>query len=101
MTIDQGAFNEVETFETIEKYNAALSSILKIRQGDIFYSVDNTSCRFHSNLTNLPESLRPYVRIEGKQLANIDIKNSQPYLSIILLTDPDKVSPFAKSKELS
>jgi hypothetical protein len=101
MTINPEAFEEVKKFPTIEKYNSGLASVLKIQQGDIFYSVDKTSGRFHSNLTNLPESLRRFIRINGKQLANIDIKNSQPYLSTILLTDPGKASPFAKSKELS
>ncbi len=101
MTIDPKAFGEIQNIVTIEKHNAALSAALKIQQGDIYYSVDNTSRRFHSNLTNLPESLRQFIRINGHQLANIDIKNSQPYLSIILLKDPGKVSQFAKSKELS
>lgn len=101
LTIDPDALNTVNGIQDIEKHNAALSSVLKIQQKDIYYSVDNTSGRFHSNLTNLPESLRPFVRIEGKPLSNIDIKNSQPYLSIILLKDPSKVSAFAKSKELS
>jgi hypothetical protein len=101
MTINPEVFEAVKSFPTVEKFNAGLASILKIQQGDIFYSVDNTSGRFHSNLTNLPESLRQFVRINGKQLANLDIKNSQPYLSIILLTDPGKASQFAKSKELS
>jgi len=101
MTIDPEAFEAVKMFPTVEKFNSGLASILKIQQGDIFYSVDQTSGRFHSNLTNLPESLRHFIRINGKQLANIDIKNSQPYLSTILLTDPGKVSPFAKSRELS
>jgi hypothetical protein len=101
MTINPEAFEAVKSFPTVEKFNAGLASILKIQQKDIFYSVDNTSGRFHSNLTNLPESLRQFIRINGKQLTNIDIKNSQPYLSTILLTDPGKVSPFAKSRELS
>ncbi len=102
MTIEPEALDYIQGFET-EKYNSALSSILKIQQGKegIFFSVDNTSGRFHSNLTNLPESLRHFVEIDGKHLANIDIKNSQPYLSTILLTDPGKASQFAKSQELS
>jgi len=101
LTITPEAFDLISNVDTIEKYNAALSSILKIQQRDIFYSVDKTSGRFHSNLTNLPESLRQFIRINGKQLSNIDIKNSQPYLSTILLTNPCKISSFAKSKKLS
>jgi hypothetical protein len=36
--------------------------------------------------------MRQFLRINGEPLANIDVKNSQPYLSTILLTDPGKVS---------
>jgi len=32
------------------------------------------------------------LRIKGEPLVNIDVKNSQPYLSTILLTNPGKVS---------
>lgn len=97
MTIEPESKNFIQNFET-EKYNAALSSILKIQQGDLFYSVDTTSGRYHSNLTNLPSSLRPFIRINGKQLSNIDVKNSQPYFMIPLLYDPSKVAHLAKSE---
>ena len=40
----------------------------------------------------MAKGLRPFLRINGEPLINIDIKNSQPYLSTILLTDPGKVS---------
>jgi hypothetical protein len=74
------------------EYNSRLASAIRIQNGDIFYSVDNTSHRFHSNITNISKDLRPYLRINGEPLVNIDIKNSQPYLSTIILTDPKKVS---------
>jgi len=74
------------------KYNCAEASITRIMNGDIFYSIDNTSKRFHSNVTNLDKELRPYLRINNERLVNADIKNSQPYLSTIILTNPGKVS---------
>jgi len=74
------------------KYNCAEASVTRIMNGDIFYSIDDTSKRFHSNITNLDKDLRPYLRINGKKLVNADIKNSQPYLSTIILTNPNKVS---------
>jgi hypothetical protein len=40
----------------------------------------------------MAKGLRPYLRINNEPLVNIDIKNSQPYLSTIILTDPGKVS---------
>jgi hypothetical protein len=84
------------TSET-DQYNSVLGSAIRIINGDIFYSIDNTSGRFHSNITNMAKGLRPFLRIKGEPLINIDIKNSQPYLSTILLTDPGKVSWMTKN----
>ncbi len=77
---------------TVEQFNAALGSATRIRNGDIFYSVDNTSKRFHSNVTNISKDLRQFLRINNEPLINIDVKNCQPYLSTIILTNPSKVS---------
>ncbi len=79
------------TSET-DQYNCILGSATRIINKDIFYSIDNTSGRFHSNITNMAKGLRPFLRINNEPLVNIDIKNSQPYLSTIILTDPGKVS---------
>lgn len=80
-----------------EQYNDIEASVQRIKNGDLFWSIDNTSGRFHSNVTNMAKGLRPYLRIKGEPLVNIDIKNSQPYLSSILLTDPGKISYLAKN----
>jgi hypothetical protein len=85
----------------MDKYNYAVGSVTRIMNGNIFYSVDSTSGRYHSNLTNLPSELRPCVRICGQPVLNIDIKNSQPYLSTLLLTNPGKVARHAKDKKFS
>jgi len=45
----------------------------------------------------MAKGLSPFLRINGEPLVNIDIKNSQPYLSTILLTDPGKVSWMTKN----
>lgn len=50
-------------------------------------SVDDTSFRFHSNLTRLKSELRNALTYDGKQLVSLDIKNSQPYFSLVLLQD--------------
>lgn len=81
-----------------DQYNAVLSSATRILNGDTARcSVDDTSGRFHSIVTNMAKGLRPYLRIKGEPLANIDIKNSQPYLSTIILTNPGKVSHMTKN----
>jgi hypothetical protein len=77
---------------SVEQFNSMLGAATRIQNKDIFYSVDNTSGRFHSNVTNLSKHLRPYLKIKNESLVNIDVKNSQPYLSTILLTNPGKVS---------
>ncbi len=77
---------------SLDQFNAAIGSATRIKNGDIFYSVDNTSKRFHSNVTNISKNLRPFLRINDEPLVNIDVKNCQPYLSTIILTNPSKVS---------
>jgi len=79
------------------QYNKICASATRIIDGHIKYNIDQTSGRFHSNVTNLAKVLRPYLRIDGQPLVNCDISNSQPYLSTILLTNPSKVSGFAKN----
>ncbi len=81
-----------------DQYNSIVSAATRIENNDIFYSVDSTSGRFHSPLTNMPKGLRQYIRINFEPLANIDIKNSQPFLSILLLTNPGKVAFLTKNK---
>jgi hypothetical protein len=80
-----------------EQYNLILANAMRIVNGDITYSIDDTSGRFHSNITNLVKGLRPYLRVDGQPLCNIDVKNSQPYLSTIILTNPGKVSYMTKN----
>jgi len=97
LTIDGSYLEYLEKNLTAgtDQFNSISASATRIINGHIKYSIDKTSGRFHSNVTNLAKELRPYLRINGEPLVNIDIKNSQPYLSIILLTNPGKVSGFA------
>lgn len=67
------------------QYLSYLFNISRIEEGNIFLSVDHNVRRFHSNLTNLKSELRDFITYEGHQLVNIDIKNSQPFLSLALL----------------
>lgn len=87
--------------DTTEQFNYIWGSAIRIMNKDITCSVDVTSGRFHSNITNMPKMLRKYLRINGEPLVNIDIKNSQPYLSTIILTNPSKVSWMTKDPVFS
>lgn len=63
----------------------AIYSIHKFSKQEFYYSVDDNVGRFHSNLTNIKRELRSFITYDGQKLVNIDIKNSQPLLSTILL----------------
>lgn len=99
LTIDRAyrEYLDANYSKDTDQYNNLLASAMRIEIGDIRHKVDNTSGRFHSNVTNLSKDLRQFLRINNEPLANIDIKNSQPYLSTILLTDPSKVSWMTKN----
>lgn len=99
LTVSPGydAFIESHYEAETDQYNSIVASATRIINGDIFYSRDNTSGRFHSNVTNMAKSLRSFLRVNDEPLVNIDIKNSQPYLSTILLTNPSKVSFMTKN----
>jgi len=98
LTLAEGWQELVESFkEDTNQYNAILASAMRIVNGDIFYSRDATEGRFHSNITNMKRELRQYLRVNNKPLTNIDIKNSQPYLSTIILTYPSKVAGLTKN----
>lgn len=101
LKIDPEVYHYIETTYTeVSSYNYALSSATRITDGQISYKVDNTAGRFHSNLTNMPKGLRQYVTINGVHLTSIDVKNCQPYLSTLILTNPAKASEYAESADL-
>lgn len=98
LTLADGWQELVNSFkDDTDVYNSVFASAMRIVNGDIFYSRDATERRFHSNVTNMKRELRPYLRVDGKPLTNIDIKNSQPYLSTIILTYPSKVAGLVKN----
>lgn len=99
LTIEPGYMNFINENYTADTdaFNRVLASATRIMNGDITYMRDSTSGRFHSNVTNCPKGFRPYLRVNGEPLINIDIKNSQPYLSTIILTNPGKASGFTEN----
>jgi len=61
-----------------------LNVIQELKTKNFYCDIDNNIGRFHSNLTNLKKELRNYITYEGRKLVNIDIRNSQPFLSTCL-----------------
>ncbi len=102
ITIDAG-FNEFLKSRwtgNINQYNNIKASATRLLRKRYFCTIDDTSRRFHSNVTNMSKDLRPFLRVNGQPLVNIDIKNSQPYLSTLLLTHPEKVVGFVIDDKL-
>lgn len=56
-----------------------------IARGEYNLKIDDNVHRFHSNLTNMRGLVRNAVTYGGQNLVSIDIKNSQPYFSLLLL----------------
>lgn len=98
LTFDPSVYDYIEANykKGTNKYNRIISAVTRIENGDIFYSRDVTSYRFHSNLTIMPEGIRKYLRYKGQPLVNLDVKNCQFYLSIMLLTEPVKLANLTK-----
>ena len=62
-----------------------------IQLGYIRKSVDKTSSRLHTNITNLKKDFRKLLRYQNedkqRSFVGVDIKNSQPYMSLILFDE--------------
>ncbi len=100
LKIDPGALKVINQMMDIEKHNYSLAAYTRINNGQIYYKVDKTAGRFHSPVTNFPSELREFIRIRGRQLLNVDIKNSQPYFITVLLHDPGRIANLLKDEQL-
>lgn len=51
------------------------------------YSVkEATDNRLHSNFTRTPKIIRRFLHYDGRPLAGVDIKTSQPYFLLVIIT---------------
>lgn len=69
----------------IDRYNAGIVHVDKIVNKQWHFKTDVKSDRLHHNLSNMKSELRNFVRWKGKQLVSLDIRNSQPVMSVLLL----------------
>lgn len=101
-TLDPQAVTFAKNNYSGESYNSAIVSINMVDNEEKYSLIDEAGGRFYSNLTNMPSGLRQFVRVKNRYLrANVDIKNSQPYISTMVLTNPAGLVRFAKSKEFA
>lgn len=96
-------FLEVEKEKNIKrafnKYNAGIISIDRLASMDYNFSRDETAGRLHTNLTNMKSELRNFIKYDGQSLVSVDYKNSQPFLSIILM-NPEFWKPKKGKKNI-
>ncbi len=67
------------------QYEASIVNIDKIFDHNYEVHIDTTVHRLHSVITNMQSDFRNFLSYDGKELVNIDIHNSQPYLACLLL----------------
>lgn len=58
-----------------------------IARGEYNLKIDDNVHRFHSNLTNMRGLVRNALSYDEQNLVAVDIKNSQPYFSLLLLQE--------------
>ncbi|BAV06172.1 hypothetical protein SAMN05421788_106235 [Filimonas lacunae] len=75
-------------YDAADRYCIRELALETLNKGMFYMSVDSTAGRFHSNLTNLKSELRNYITYDGQQLCSVDVKNSQPFISMLLF-NPD------------
>lgn len=89
LTIDyDDAKERVMEDKNLSKYQkiSYLAAIENLNSNNIYASRNTkTDNRIHSNLSNLPKILRPYLRYDGEPLVNYDIKSSQPFFMVALV----------------
>ena len=93
----EGAMNHINSELQIAKkedyyhaYCIAYSKMLKIHwlnQKRYWFNIDGFGNRLHTNFTNLNKDLKPFIFYNGKSLVSIDIKTSQPFMSLKILNE--------------
>jgi hypothetical protein len=76
------------------KFYKNMYSIQAIKQNNLFFKFDNYG-RMHTNFTILKKQIRQnYLKIDGLEIEEIDIKNSQPFFFMLLLKKEIGVENF-------
>jgi hypothetical protein len=75
---------EIEKKKIIDSCEDFKLQVDKFDTGNFKYKFDSTGHRFHTNLTNFKKELRNYLTYDNKKLVSIDLKNSQPFLTLKL-----------------
>jgi hypothetical protein len=71
--------------KALARLNAALINIDKINRGMLTSFVDDSAGRFYSNLTFIKSEIRNFITYKDQKLVALDLKNSQPFMSLLLM----------------
>ena len=70
--------------DTAEDFKRLVS---RIKDSEFNCCFSGAGKRFYTPFTNLKKGLRDFITYDGKPLVEVDIKNSQPFLTLALLKD--------------
>ncbi|RZL43952.1 MAG: hypothetical protein EOP00_22110 [Pedobacter sp.] len=70
-----------------------------INSKDFGTIVDKKGLRLHSPLTRMPSHMRKFLTYKGQKIIALDIKNSQPYLTLLILCNHNFYSCGAQQKK--
>lgn len=98
VTLDESAyeFTEQHTFASPGEFDYYMRSAEFVRLGQWFFTYDKRTGRVFNNVTSLPKELRPYLRLDGKSLVELDVVNCQPFLLLDLYSDEPERERFAE-----
>ena len=77
--------NKGEKKNPESQYRSAIMNIAKIKNCLYEAHIDYKVHRLHSAFTGLGKKYRRFVTYDGERLVGIDIKNSQPYITSLIL----------------
>ena len=67
----------------VRRFNQRKMIAEQLHNQEYSLSIDRTGGRFYSPLTTLKKELRNFVTYNDKKLISLDLKNSQPFLSLV------------------
>lgn len=75
-----------ESRESLFNYIGKSINVLKdINNKNFKFSYSDNNHRFNSNITSLPKILRPFLKINGESIGEVDLSSSQPFILSTIL----------------
>ncbi len=79
---------QINSCDSLHKESSKINYLAYIinsyEKKDFYFFVDSSGKRFHTLLTSTNKELRQCLTYNGQRLVSIDLKNSQPYLLLVL-----------------